>query len=216
MFIGHDAIGFASKRATPRVSLGWLIFAPNFADLLWPILLLLGIEHVRIVPGSTAMNPFDFYDYPWSHSLLMLILWGGLFGGGYYVRTRNARGGWLIFAGVVSHWVLDFVTHRPDMPLWPYGPKVGMGLWNSVAATVLIESALFIAGVALYVRATRARDRVGSIGMWSFIIFISAIYAASLNSAPPPNVYAVASVTLALWLLPFWAAWFDGHREPRP
>jgi membrane-bound metal-dependent hydrolase YbcI (DUF457 family) len=215
MFIGHAAAGFASKRGAPRTSLGWLIAAPFFADLLWPILLLLGVEHVRITPGSTVMTPFDFYDYPWSHSLLMLTLWGALLGGGYWLRTRYARGGWMIFLGVISHWVLDWLTHRADMPLWPGGPLTGLGLWNHVAATVLVESALFAAGVAMYVRRTRALDRIGSIGMWSFIVFLAVIYAGNVLGPPPDNVPVVAWLGVSLWLLPLWAAWFDRHREAR-
>ena len=215
MFIGHPAVGFASKPGAPRTSLGWLIAAPFFADLLWPILLLLGIEHVRITPGSTAMTPFDFYDYPWSHSLLMLTIWGALLGGAYWLRTRYTRGAVLIFAGVVSHWVLDWLTHRADMPLWPGGPKVGLGLWNHVAATVIVEGALFAIGVASYIRTTRAIDRIGSIGMGVFIAFLLFVYIGNLTGPPPPNVTAVAWVTLSLWLLPFWAAWFDRHREVR-
>lgn len=215
MFIGHPAVGFASKPAAPRTSLGWLVAAPMFADLLWPILLLLGVEHVRIQPGNTAMTPLDFYDYPWSHSLVTLALWGALLGGAYWLRTRYARGGIAIFLGVISHWVFDWLTHRADMPLWPGGPMFGLGLWNHVAATVAIEGAIFVAGIALYVRATRARDRIGSIGMWSFIAFLLVIYVANLSGPPPPNTNAIAWVTLLTWLFPFWAAWFDRHREVR-
>jgi membrane-bound metal-dependent hydrolase YbcI (DUF457 family) len=121
----------------------------------------------------------------------------------------------VLFAGVVSHWVLDFVTHRPDLPLWPGGPKVGLSMWNSPAATMVVESLLFVAGVALYVRATRARDRVGSIAFAAFILFLVAIYVANATSPPPPNAEAVAWVALSAWLLPLWAWWFDAHREPR-
>src|SRR5712691_11150935 len=143
MFIGHEAIGFASKRLAPRTSLGWLIAAPLLLDLLWPIFLLLGIEHVRIQRGITRMSPFDFTDYPWSHSLLMSVVWGIAFGGIYWIVTRYGRGAIVLFFGVVSHWVCDLVVHRPDLPLWPGGPKVGLGLWNQPIATVGIESAMF-------------------------------------------------------------------------
>jgi len=215
MFIGHPAVGFASQQAAPRTSLGWLIAAPMFADLLWPILLLLGVEHVRIQPGNTAMTPFDFYDYPWSHSLLTLTLWGALLGGGYWLRTRYARGGVLIFLGVISHWVLDWLTHRPDLPLWPGGPKYGLGLWNHVAAAVIVEVAIFAIGIAIYLWTTRALDRIGSLGMWAFILFLAFVYVGNLTGPPPPGVKAVAWVTLLTWLFPFWAAWFDRHRELR-
>ncbi|MCU1348486.1 MAG: hypothetical protein JWO56_1516 [Acidobacteria bacterium] len=213
MFIGHPAVGFASKRLAPRTSLGWLIAAPMFADLLWPILLLLGIEHVRIAPGNTRMTPLDFYDYPWSHSLLTLTIWGALLAGAYWLRTRYARGAVLIWLGVISHWVLDWLTHRPDMPLRPGGPKYGLGLWNHVAVTLVIEVAIFVIGIAIYTRTTRAVDRKGSLGMWSFIIFLAVIYAGNLAGPPPPNVPAIAWTTMLTWLFPLWAWWFDRHRE---
>jgi len=213
MFIGHPAVGFASKRAAPRTSLGWLIAAPMFADLLWPILLLLGVEHVRIQSGNTRMTPLDFYDYPWSHSLLTLAIWGALLAGAYWLRTRYARGAVLIWLGVISHWVLDWLTHRADLPLWPGGPKCGLGLWNHVGITVAVEAGIFAIGVAIYVRTTRAVDRIGSIGLWSFVIFLLAVYAGNLTGAAPPSVQAVAWVTMLTWLFPLWAWWFDRHRE---
>src|SRR5256885_1119819 len=141
MFIGHNAIGFASKRLAPRTSLFWLMAAPMFLDLIWPIFLLLGIEHVRIQPGATHLTPLDFYDYPWSHSLAMSIAWGVVFAGLYFAFTRYGRGAIVLFFGVVSHWVLDFITHRPDLPLWPGGPKYGLGLWNKPGIEIVIESA---------------------------------------------------------------------------
>jgi membrane-bound metal-dependent hydrolase YbcI (DUF457 family) len=215
MFIGHNAVGFASKRVAPRVSLGWLMAAPMLLDLLWPILLITGVEHVRIKPGITAMNPMDFYDYPWSHSLATTILLGILFGGVYWLRSRYTAGAITLFAGVVSHWVLDFITHIPDLPLYPGGPKVGLSLWNSVIATAIVEVALFVAGVWIYLRATRSRDRVGSIALWCLVAFLLLIYASQFGAPPPENVNQIAWVTLSLWLFPFWAAWIDRHREAR-
>ncbi|SRR5581483_4859439 len=215
MFIGHDALSFGAKRAAPRVGLGILIAAPNLLDLLWPIFLLLGIEHVRIAPGNTKLTPLDFYDYPWSHSLLMSIVWALLFAAGYWWRTRFARGAIVVALLVVSHWVLDFITHAPDMPLWPAGPKVGLGLWNHPAAAILIESLMYLAGFALYLRTTRAKDRTGSVSIWIFAGLLALIYATNLMGPPPPNVKIVAWMTLSLWILPFWAAQIDRHREAR-
>jgi hypothetical protein len=213
MFIGHDACSFAAKRVVPRVSLGLLIAAPNLLDLLWPIFLLLGIEHVRTQHGPTPFLNLDFYDYPWSHSLAMAIVWGVVFAIGYRLFTRDSRGAVVAGLLVVSHWVLDFVTHVPDLPLWPGGPKYGLGLWNHTAATVIIESLLFIGGLAIYLRTTRARDRIGSIALWSFVVFLAVIYVASLFGPPPPNDRIVAWSALFLWLLPLWGAWIDRHRE---
>lgn len=213
MFIGHNAVGFASKRWAPRTSLLVLMAAPMLLDLLWPIFLLLGIEHVRIQPGATRFTPLDFYDYPWSHSLLMSIVWGVAAAVIYFAIARYGRGALIVFVGVVSHWIFDFVTHRPDLPLWPGGPKVGLGLWNSPPATIVIESALFAVGILIYRDVTRPRDRIGSVAMWAFILTLAVIYIANAAGTPPPNERVLALMALSTWLLPLWAWWFDRHRE---
>src|SRR6201991_4710071 len=112
MFIGHFALGFAAKRATPALSLAVLVLAAQFADVLWPLLVAAGIEQVRIAPGNTAVTPLDFVSYPYSHSLLMLVVWGLLLG---WIFKRVDRRAFVVVAAlVVSHWVLDFLTHAPD------------------------------------------------------------------------------------------------------
>jgi len=213
MFIGHLAVGLASKGAAPRSSLGWLMAAPLMLDLLWPVFLILGIERVRIAPGDTAFTPLAFDSYPWSHSLAMTALWAGLFGGGYFLATRYARGATVIALGVVSHWVMDALTHRPDLPLAPGWPTmVGYGLWSSPAATLLIEIGIFAAAVWFYVRTTVARDRIGRYAFVGFVFFALAAYAAASEGPPPPSVAVVAYGSLSLYLFPLWAAWFDAHR----
>ena len=215
MFIGHHAVGFASKRFAPRTSLGLLMAAPLLLDLLWPIFLLLGIEHARIESDNPPFLRIDLYDYPWSHSLLMTVVCSVLFGGGYWLATRYKPGGIVIGLGVLSHWVLDFIVHRPDLPLYPGGPKVGLGLWSSTGGTIAIESTLFLAGLSIYVNATRARDRIGSIAFWTFVALILFFYVSSIVGPPPPDWKAVAWVGTASWLLILWAHWFDRHRGPR-
>jgi membrane-bound metal-dependent hydrolase YbcI (DUF457 family) len=214
MFVGHDAVGLFSKRLAPRISLGWMIAAALFLDLLWPIFLLTGIERVEIRRGVTRLSPLDFTHYPWSHSLLMAVVWAIVFAGVYAIFTRYVRGALVLFAGVLSHWVLDFVTHRPDLPLYPGGPKVGLGLWNAPIPALAIEAALFAVGILVYRDSTHARDRIGSVVMWTFIIFLGALFVANAGGNPPPSVTIIAYSALALWLLPFWAAWFDAHRVP--
>src|SRR5688500_7330651 len=113
MFIGHMAVGLASKRLSPTTSLGWLMLAPLLADAVWPLFLWLGLESVRINPGDTAMTPLDLHDYPYSHSLLASLLWSAAAGGAFWLWKRDRRAALVIAAGVFSHWVLDFVTHRP-------------------------------------------------------------------------------------------------------
>ena len=186
MFIGHYALGLAAKRLAPRTSLGTLFVAPTLADLLWPVFLLLGWE--RVSPSGVT-NPFltlTFDAYPVSHSLLALIGWSALYALLYRARTGYGRGAIVVGLLVVSHWLLDFVTHVPDMPLYPGGPKVGLGLWHSVPGTVIIEGLMFAAGVAIYAATTRPRDGVGRIGLGVLVLVLAAAYVGSLFSPPPP------------------------------
>jgi membrane-bound metal-dependent hydrolase YbcI (DUF457 family) len=215
MFIGHFAVGLAAKRATPQVSLGLLLAAPLLLDLLWPVFLLLGIESVRIDPGNTAVTPLDLHDYPYSHSLVMALVWSLAFGaviGHFYQSARVALvGGALVF----SHWLLDYITHRPDMPLYPGSATyVGLGLWNSVAATLLVEFALFGGGIWLYVRSTRAIDKRGRLGFWALMATLVALYLAAVFGPPPPDVPSLIGGSLAIVALLGWAFWADRHREP--
>jgi hypothetical protein len=214
MFIGHFAVGLAAKRVTPRISLAMLFLAAQFADVLWPVLVALGFEQVRIEPGNTAFTPLDFVSYPYSHSLALLAVWAMVVGGGY--RAIAGGRGTAVTLGllVLSHWLLDYLTHRPDLPLYPGGPTVGLGLWNSVAATLVIEIGMFTYGVFLYVRATRARNAVGRWGFVAMAAVLLLIYLANLTSGPPPSVTAIwaAGIAGAIVLIA-WAWWVDHHRE---
>ena len=215
MFIGHFALGLAAKRAAPRVSLPVLFSAAQLADLLWPFLLLAGAERVRIAPGITAFTPLDFVSYPYSHSLLLLGVWGVLFVFAYKKVSRAAAvASRTLLALVVSHWVLDFVTHRPDMPIYPGGPKVGLGLWNSVPATVVVEFAMFGVGVWMYLHGTRARDAQGRWGFWALAVFLAVVYIANISGPPPPSVTAIwiSGIAGGLVLL-VWSWWVDRHRD---
>jgi hypothetical protein len=216
LFIGHYAVALASKRFAPRTSLGVLIAAASLLDLLWPIFILLGWEQVRIQSGNTAFTPLDFVSYPISHSLVAAIGWATLFALFYYLMVRYGRGASVIWVGVVSHWVLDLVSHRPDMPLYPGGPRLGLGLWNSIIATVIVEGLMFAIGVGIYLRVTRAKDGIGRWGLLSFVVAVSAFYVANIFSPPPPSVRLLGIGALALSsLLILWAWWADRHREAR-
>jgi membrane-bound metal-dependent hydrolase YbcI (DUF457 family) len=213
MFAGHYAIALAAKRTTPTLSLGVLFAACQLVDLIWPVFLLLGIEHVRIAPGITAVTPLDFYDYPWTHSLAASLFWALAAGAAYYAWRRRAKPAMVIGIVVLSHWFLDLLAHRPDLPLYPGSPtKLGLGLWNSPIATAAVELTLFAIGLALYTTPTRPLDRKGSLGFWSLIAFLLAIYASTFFSAPPPSEKAVAWLALTAWLIPLWAWWSDRHR----
>ena len=216
MFLGHFAVAMAAKKAARRPSLGTLVLAAQLADGLWPIFLLLGWERVAIEPGITAVVPLLFISYPYTHSLAALVLWGVLFGAAYYAVRRDARGAAWLCALVVSHWVLDVASHRPDVPLWPGGPKLGLGLWYSLPATLAVELGLYAAGVALFVSVSRARDRTGAALFWAFAVVLPVIYLASVFGPPPPSVQVLAMSGLLGWLFVAWGYWIDRHREMRP
>ena len=214
MFIGHFGVGFGAKAAAPKVSLGTLFLAAQFVDLLWPTFLLLGVEQVRIEPGITAVTPLNFVSYPISHSLLAVLGWGLLVGVIYYIVRRERLGAVVLGLAVLSHWVLDAVVHRPDLPLVPGGTYlVGLGLWSSLTATLLVEGTIFAVGLWLYVRSTRAVDPVGRWALWGLVAFLVTIYVANLFGTPPPSVTALAWVGQAQWLLVAWGYWVDRHRR---
>ena len=215
MFIGHFAIGFAGKRPAQRASLGTLFLAVQFLDLLWPTFLLLGLESVRIVPGITPFSPMDFVSYPFTHSLVASIGWSVLFGHVYFVITRKGREAITLAFGVLSHWVLDFMTHRPDLPLGfaPSSRRAGLGLWFHPQATLILEIGMFLIGVLLYGRSTVAKDRAGKIGFWALVVFLLAAYLAASFGPPPPDVISLAWGGQSVWLLVIWGYWLDKHRQ---
>jgi membrane-bound metal-dependent hydrolase YbcI (DUF457 family) len=145
VFVGHFAVALTAKPLAPRVSLAALILAAILPDVLWVFFFAAGIEEVVIQPGIMAANSLNLVHIPFSHSLVMGAVWGGLFGTIYWLFRHDARGGWILFTLVLSHWVLDVVTHRPDMPLAPgLDVRLGLGLWNSRAATFVVEGALWL------------------------------------------------------------------------
>jgi len=215
LFLGHFATAYAAKRLAPRASLGTLFAAAQLPDLLWPALVLVGVERVTIAPGDTAFTPLRFDSYPVSHSLVTVVAWGALFGAVHFWRKRRPLDAVVLAALAVSHWVLDFVSHRADMPLWPGGPRVGLGLWSSVPATIAVELAVFGAGLWIACSATRARDRIGRWGFASLAILLLLIYAGNVAGPPPPSIEMIGGVgVFGGPLLVALAAWTDRHREP--
>lgn len=216
MFIGHFAVGMGAKAAAPKVSLGSLFLAAQLLDLLWPTFLLLGVEHVEIEPGITRLTPLDFTSYPITHSLLMACVWGVLLGGVFWLIHKNSKIAIVIGLCVVSHWVLDLIVHRPDLPLYPGdSPKLGLGLWNSLAGSLLVEGAVFIAGVAIYLRTTTAKNKTGIFSFWALTVFLVLIYIGNLFGPPPPSVSAIAWAGQLQWLFVIWAYWTDRNRTVR-
>ena len=210
MFVGHLSLALASKRATPTVNLGWLIAGVTALDLVWPLFVLANVEHVRIAPGATAFTPFVFESYPWSHSLVMSVVWGLVLA--VVARWRRVpSAAWaLLVALVVSHWVLDFVTHVPDMPLWPGpSPRLGLGLWNSIPATLVIEGAMWTAGIALFLKASPLRTVKSRVAFWSLVATTTAMWAAGPWGPVPPSSTALGWFGLIGWLIIPWAAAAD-------
>jgi hypothetical protein len=213
MFLGHFAVALAAKKAAPKTSLGTLVFATQFADMLWPVLLLLGLEQVRIVPGLMAASPLDFTSYPISHSLIVQLGWGLALGLSYFTVKRDARSALLVGSLIPTHWLLDFIAHRPDMPIVPGGARYGLGMWNSIPFTISVEYVLFAAGIVLYVRTTRAKDATGNWALWSLVGLFAVLYPASLFGSPAPSVKVLAWSAISIWFTVPWAAWADRRRQ---
>jgi membrane-bound metal-dependent hydrolase YbcI (DUF457 family) len=212
MFIGHAAVAMAAKPLAPRANLALALAASYWLDIVWPVLVLAGIERVEIAPGDTAFTPMHFSHYPWSHSLAASLVWAVLFGAACWKLGR--RTALVMGALVFSHWLLDALSHRADLPLWPGGDTfVGLGLWNSVAGTLVVEGGMFAAGLWIYVRSAPARDRIGAIAFWLLIAVFLAAYLGNVLGPPPPSVAAVAAVGIAgTAILLGLAGWADRHR----
>jgi len=215
MFLGHFALGFAAKPLVPTVSLGTLLLSAQFVDLLWPTFLLMGLERVRIEPGATAVVPLVFEHYPYSHSLLAVAGWALLMAGLHHALVRERRSALVLAALVLSHWLLDALVHRPDLPLLPGGQALaGLRLWSSLTLTLALEVPLFMLGVWLYARSTQALDGPGRWGLVALVLFLFVVYAGNMLGEPPPSVTAIAWMGQLQWLLVLWGYGVDQHRRP--
>ncbi|MBX7186046.1 MAG: hypothetical protein K1Y01_12960 [Vicinamibacteria bacterium] len=200
MFIGHFAMGLVASRVEKRLALGTALLASQLPDAIWPYLLLTGAETVSIVPGDTAMTPLRFDSYPWSHSLLMTALAGFVLAGLYRAIGGGGRAAAMIAGLAVSHWFLDFITHRPDMPVLPWSDlKLGLGMWHSVPLTVLVEGLMYAGAVLFY-----AYGRRMSVGFWILIAVLGATYVANVVGPPPPGVTPVALSMVILVPIVWW------------
>ncbi|MDR0792257.1 MAG: hypothetical protein LBE82_03030 [Chitinophagaceae bacterium] len=207
MFIGHYALGLASKGGNKAPSLAVMFIAVQLLDLLWPLFVLLGIETVQIEPGNTKLTPLAFTFYPYSHSLLMSVVWGLLFGWIYFFITKNRQGSVWVFGLVVSHWILDLITHIPDLPLSPFGNlKLGLGLWNYPVVESIIEIGFFVVGTMLYFKFAKPQRKIA---FWILIVFFLLIHLMNILGPPPPTVNAVAWSGNLMWLFVLWAWWIE-------
>jgi len=210
MFIGHFALGLLASRAEPRLRLGTALVASQVPDAIWPYLLLTGVEQVTIAPGDTAMTPLRFDSYPWSHSLLMVAVTAFVLAILYRAKGAGSRPAAMIAALAISHWFLDFITHRPDIPLLPGSDlKFGLGLWNSVPLTVIVEGLLYAGAVASY-----SRGRRMPISFWILVSTLLATYVGNVAGPPPPGVTEVAISMILLVPLVWW--WGNRAGVPAP
>ena len=215
MFVGHVAVGFGAKPFAPETSLGTLVLAAILMDVLVWAFVVVGLEHIAVKQGITVTNALDLYDYPISHSLIMSMVWGALMAGGYYTIRKYSQGALVIFAAVVSHWILDFVSHRPDMPFAPGVHRYyGLGLYNSRLGMLLVEGLLWAIGIVLYERTTRSRNRTGSWVLYVGVAILSWLWIASLSGAAPQvSMVKMGLIDIVfLGILVAWAFWVDKLR----
>jgi hypothetical protein len=213
MLVGHVAVSMLAKRIEPKISLGTAALAAMLADFLVFLFLIAGIEHFDPVPNAT-LNRFIGRDIAYSHSLLMCAVWGALFAAAYFLRRRYARGAWILFAAVLSHWFLDAISHRADMPLSPgIGHVVGLGLWNSMPATLIVEGGFWLVGVILYARATRPTSRIAVFAFWIGVVLITLTWHRNISAGVDPDpVRAGIGGLIFFSLLVAWAYWMNRLR----
>jgi hypothetical protein len=215
MFIGHYGPAVAIKAMRPAIPMWLLFISVQLVDVAWAVLVLLGIEKVRIVPGITASNPLDLYYMPYTHSLAGALLWALvaiiLYKSLSGVRMRSAAS-WIGLA-VFSHWVLDLLVHKPDLPLYDDTMKIGLGLWNYPAIALALEALLLFGGMTLYLRRTTAINVIGRFGMCVFGILMLAIQCYVFFGPPPASPRAAATTALASYVVfAAVAQWLDRQR----
>src|SRR5882757_467268 len=196
MFVGHYGVGFAAKKMEPELPLWLLFIAVQLLDVLWAPFVLLGIEKVRIVPGITASNPLDLYYMPYTHSLLAATGWSvvAFLAYRFAVRAAPTRAAVIVGLAVFSHWVLDFLVHRPDLPLYDNTAKVGLGLWNLPAVALGLEALLLFGSMWLYLRHAARRT-----AMLVFGVIMLGIQAYVFFGPPPASDKAAAATALVAY-----------------
>ena len=213
MFIGHFAAGFATKKINQSLSLAIMFVAVQFLDLLWPILVLLGIETVSIQDGITKLTPLDFTYYPYSHSLLMAIVWGAVFGLVYFLITKKGRNAVILGVLVLSHWIFDLLVHRPDLPLSPFSDfKVGFGMWNYPLLEIIVELSLFSVGIYLYYTTRKPKKKIA---FWLLIVFLLLIQGMNFYGPLPTDSNAVAIGANFIWIFVIWAWWIEREKPSK-
>ena len=207
MFIGHFAVGMLSKRSDELPSLAMMFLAVQLLDLVWPILVLLGVESLSIDPNNTKLTHLSFDFYPYSQSLLAAVVWGLLLGIVYFLVTKNKKGSMILGLLVISHWILDLITHRPDLPLSPFSEsKFGFGLWNYPVFEMILEISIFLLGAWLYFKSSFFKRKIW---FWALIVFLLVAHIMNLVGPPPPNTTVVAWSANLMWIIILWTWWIE-------
>jgi hypothetical protein len=212
MFIGHYGVSFAAKPVGNRVSLWVWFIAVQWLDVIWSVLVLMGIEKLRIVPGFTEANALDLYYMPYTHGLHGSIVLSLVFGGIVALFTPGNRRATtlLVAAASFSHWILDLAVHTPDLPLYDNTAKVGFGLWQHVALSLPLELIFLGLGAGLYARATTFASANRRNVFWGFVIFLAAMQVYANFGPPPSSPQAMAIMALAFYaVLALLAAWVE-------
>jgi hypothetical protein len=207
MFVGHYGVSFALRRVHPQIPLWVLFLAVQLLDVFWAPFVLLGIEKVRIVPGITATNPLDLYYMPYTHGLISAALWSLAAYALYRLwRRSDARAAVLVGLAVFSHWVLDFVAHRPDLPLYDDTAKVGLGLWNLPVLAFLVEALLLFGFMWAFLR-THTRRKTSMLIFGIIMLIVQAI----VFFGPPPDSGPSIAITalVAYGLFTAFVAWWE-------
>jgi hypothetical protein len=218
MLVGHYAVGLIAKRAEPRINLGTLVLAAMFADFAWCVFMIFGLEHVQFKSGMGAGKYFFATNIAMSHSLLMDVVWATSLALAYLLRRHYLRGALVIFLVVLSHWLLDFVSHRPDLPIVPEMHRyVGLGLWNSIPATLLVEGGFWCFAIILYVRSTRTKSFTAAFVFWSGISLLTLLWFSNIAGPPPQNPKTAPFASLIVFSLTLaWAYWVNRGRVADP
>jgi hypothetical protein len=182
--------------------------------LLWGLLMVCGIEHVQFKPGIGPGNYFSASNILISHSLAMDVVWAALLSAVSYLTCRSPRAPLVILGLVLSHWILDWVSHRPDLPIAPgLNQHVGLGLWTSIPATVMVEGGLWASALIFYARASRPKGRAGSYAYWAGIVVLTIAWYNNIAGPPPRNPATAPLASLAFFSLAvLWAFWIDALR----
>lgn len=219
MFVGHYGVSFGARAFGKSIPLWILFLAVQLLDVFWSIFVLLGIEKVRIIPGITAVNPLDLYYMPYTHGLITALAWSLLAAVAYRIfRAADGwRAAWIVGAAVFSHWILDLLVHRADLPLAGNRFKVGLGLWNYPVLASALEIAFLFAGMCLYWRATKPPTRLARYGMPAFALVMLAVQGAVFFGPPPTSDRAAASTALVLYaVFAGTAGWLERPLLPPP